>query len=427
MSQSSAQSRAVPASRRPSSAGCARAPSSLLARDRRCVLFVALATYQPGRSGLFASPATASRSATASGRSAPGIADVLFFLFGRPAFLFPVMLAVACWLLFRNRAAGRRRATRANAAVRIGGFVLRARRKLRARHAALGSRRAAADCRRRARAARGRRGSAAGLQLLGATLLLLAVWMAGAVARVPRLVARRHRSHRALGFWQARRLVARRSSRHAREVADGQERKRGAQGSRQAVEQKKAPRARRPIIETPAPRGREERARREGASGHAVRAAQGQRTAAAASCSTIRRRARRGLFGRSARGLVAPGRDQAEGFRRRGRSGRGASGPGGHALRDAAGAGRQGQPDLRSREGSGAGAVRDPRARGRGHSRQVGHGPRDPEREARDGHARRDHQVEGLRRRAFAARARARQGHRRSRRWSRISRACRTC
>ena len=39
------------------------------------------------------------------------------------------------------------------------------------------------------------------------------------------------------------------------------------------------------------------------------------------------------------------------------------------------------------------------------------------EREARDRHARRDHQVQGLRRRALAARARARQGHRRRSRW----------
>ena len=67
----------------------------------------------------------------------------------------------------------------------------------------------------------------------------------------------------------------------------------------------------------------------------------------------------------------------------------------------------------RSRQGSRAFALGDQRARGRSHPRQIGHGSRDPEREARDRHARRDHQVEGVRRRDVAARDRARQGHRR--------------
>ena len=48
---------------------------------------------------------------------------MLFFLFGRPAYLFPLMLAVACFVMFRQREAEEGR-TRANTAVRIGGFTL---------------------------------------------------------------------------------------------------------------------------------------------------------------------------------------------------------------------------------------------------------------------------------------------------------------
>ena len=114
-----------------------------------------------------------------------------------------------------------------------------------------------------------------------------------------------------------------------------------------------------------------------------------------------------------ARGHVAPRRAQAQGFRRRSGSRGRAARARRHALRNASRAGRQGEPDLRPRQGSRAFAVGDQRARRRSHSRQVGHGSRDPEREARDRHARRDHQVEGLRRRDVAAGDRARQGHRR--------------
>ena len=51
------------------------------------------------------------------------LADVLYFLFGRPAYLFPLMLSVACFVMFRQRDDEEGR-TRANTAVRIGGFML---------------------------------------------------------------------------------------------------------------------------------------------------------------------------------------------------------------------------------------------------------------------------------------------------------------
>src|SRR5437763_16370224 len=65
------------------------------------VLFVALATYSPDDPGF----SFTGNSPTVHNRIGPigaWLADVLFFLFGRPAFLFPVMLGAACWLLFRR-------------------------------------------------------------------------------------------------------------------------------------------------------------------------------------------------------------------------------------------------------------------------------------------------------------------------------------
>src|SRR5690606_40609083 len=52
------------------------------------------------------------------------LADILLFLFGRPAFLLPVVLLVAAWLVFRNRVEALRPVSRVNLAVRVGGFFL---------------------------------------------------------------------------------------------------------------------------------------------------------------------------------------------------------------------------------------------------------------------------------------------------------------
>ena len=106
------------------------------------------------------------------------LADVLLFLFGRPALLLPVILAVAAWRLMRTRARGEH-SSRLNLAIRTAGFmlVLLASCALTALHWSPGS---------LPQGAGGIVGSAAGsglasgLNLLGATLLLLAAWMAGA-------------------------------------------------------------------------------------------------------------------------------------------------------------------------------------------------------------------------------------------------------
>jgi DNA segregation ATPase FtsK/SpoIIIE, S-DNA-T family len=84
------------------------------------VMFVALATYSPSDRG-FSSTTDSVEVHNRIGPVGAWLADIFFFLFGRPAFLFPVMLAAACWVLFRR---GQTESSRMNTAVRIGGFVL---------------------------------------------------------------------------------------------------------------------------------------------------------------------------------------------------------------------------------------------------------------------------------------------------------------
>jgi S-DNA-T family DNA segregation ATPase FtsK/SpoIIIE len=105
-------------------------------------------------------------------------ADALYFLFGRPAYLLPLMFGVAAWRLGRGAGSGPGH-SRLNLAVRVAGFLvmLVASCSLAALHWSPGS---------LPQGAGGIVGSAAGealaagLKLLGATLLLLAAWMAGA-------------------------------------------------------------------------------------------------------------------------------------------------------------------------------------------------------------------------------------------------------
>jgi len=139
------------------------------------VLFVALATYSAEDPGF----SVASGATTIHNRIGPigaWIADILMFLFGRPAYLFPVMIAAASWALFRNRRA--EHTSRANTLVRVAGFglMLAASCGLATLHWDPGALRESAG---------GVLGNlvgqnlAAGLHYLGATLLMLAAWMAG--------------------------------------------------------------------------------------------------------------------------------------------------------------------------------------------------------------------------------------------------------
>jgi S-DNA-T family DNA segregation ATPase FtsK/SpoIIIE len=107
------------------------------------------------------------------------VAGLLVMLFGAPAFLFPVMIAFAGWLLYKDRAAAPGEAqSRATLAFRGIGFLLTLATScgLASLHFTIASYPSSAG---------GILGSivgdglASGLSFLGATLLLLALWLAG--------------------------------------------------------------------------------------------------------------------------------------------------------------------------------------------------------------------------------------------------------
>src|SRR5262249_259001 len=139
------------------------------------VLLLALATYSPDDPG-FSFTGSPGPVHNRIGLIGAWLADVLFFLFGRPAFLFPIALCLPCFLLQRRLPT--ESSSRANTAVRVAGFLLLliASCALTTLHWQPGSLRQSAG---------GVVGSlvgnglAAGLNFLGATLLLIAAWMAG--------------------------------------------------------------------------------------------------------------------------------------------------------------------------------------------------------------------------------------------------------
>jgi S-DNA-T family DNA segregation ATPase FtsK/SpoIIIE len=140
------------------------------------VICVALLSFDPRDPGF----STTGQGAEIHNRVGPvgaWVANALYFLFGRPAYLLPVMFGVAAWRLTRTRN-DKTQASRLNLAIRVAGFVI-----------VLVASCALADLHWNAgslpQSAGGVVGSAAGdslaqgLKLLGATLLLLAAWMAG--------------------------------------------------------------------------------------------------------------------------------------------------------------------------------------------------------------------------------------------------------
>ena len=139
------------------------------------VLLMALASYSPQDPG-FSFTGSTGPVHNRIGVIGAWLADVLFFLFGRPAFLFPVMLGLAGWGLQRRIQA--EASSRANTLVRIAGFllVLIASCALTTLHWQPGTLRQSAG------GVVGTlfgSGLAAGLNFLGATLLMIAAWMAG--------------------------------------------------------------------------------------------------------------------------------------------------------------------------------------------------------------------------------------------------------
>jgi S-DNA-T family DNA segregation ATPase FtsK/SpoIIIE len=211
------------------------------------VLLLALLTYSPDDPGF-----------SFTGNSAPvhnrigiigaWLADLLFFLFGRPAFLVPLVLAVACWGLQRRMKADAA-VSRVNTLVRTAGFVLVlvASCGLTTLHWQPGALRQSAG---------GVVGSVvggglvAGLDFLGATLVMIAAWMAGLslafgvswLTIMDRLGA--------LAWAAIGRLRTRSAA--ARDAAEGRERRQARKEAMESEQKKSATRAP-PRIEPPLP------------------------------------------------------------------------------------------------------------------------------------------------------------------------------
>jgi len=140
------------------------------------ILLLALITYRARDPG-FADTGEPGPVANWIGPIGAWTSDFFFFLFGRPAYLFPVMLALAGWLVHKDQGLGDAR-SRINTVLRSAGFVLTLLTScgLATLHwdgsglphnagGVLGDLVGA--------------GSARGLGFLGATLLLLGLWFAG--------------------------------------------------------------------------------------------------------------------------------------------------------------------------------------------------------------------------------------------------------
>jgi S-DNA-T family DNA segregation ATPase FtsK/SpoIIIE len=210
------------------------------------VLFVALATYSPADPG-FSFTGSAAAIHNRIGVIGAWLADMLFFLFGRPAFLFPVVLAAACVGLQR-RMKVEVSPSRVNTLVRTGGFllVLVASCALATLHWQPGA----------LQSAGGVVGSvvgsnlAAGLDFLGATLLMIAAFMAGLSLAFGvswfTIMDRLGAATWAGVEW----LRTRRSS--SRELAEGRERRQARKEAVEILQKKSASRAP-PRIEAPSP------------------------------------------------------------------------------------------------------------------------------------------------------------------------------
>ena len=85
-----------------------------------CVALLSFDAHDPGYSVAFSGAAAGVHNRI--GPVGAWFANVLYFLFGRPAYLLPVMLAFAAWRLLRARSAPAPR-SRLNAVLRTAGFL----------------------------------------------------------------------------------------------------------------------------------------------------------------------------------------------------------------------------------------------------------------------------------------------------------------
>jgi S-DNA-T family DNA segregation ATPase FtsK/SpoIIIE len=182
------------------------------------------------------------------GSAGAWLADLLYFLFGRPSLLIPLALGVMAFRLARSRPAGET-GSRANAAVRALGFafLLASSCALAALHWNPGALRQSAG----GVVGMGVGGAAAAaLNLLGATLLFLAMW--GASAAVAFGISwLRIADGLGAAVWRAIRFLRERSQ-LTREVNEGRERKQARMEAGEAETRKVRARVP-PRIEAPAP------------------------------------------------------------------------------------------------------------------------------------------------------------------------------
>ncbi len=211
------------------------------------VLLVALASYDATDPG-FSYTGSGGQVHNLVGRFGAWFADVLFFLFGWPAYLFPVMLGAWCWSLLRRREA-EEGGSRTNSMLRVGGFVV----VLIASCALAGLHWSAGSLRQSAGGVVGMLFGDAMLSsfsFLGGTLLLLAAWM-GAISLAFGVSWLTVMDSTGAAFWNAiERFKTQRAV--ARDVAEGETRKQ-ARKEVVEVEQKKSAARVKPRIEAPAP------------------------------------------------------------------------------------------------------------------------------------------------------------------------------
>jgi S-DNA-T family DNA segregation ATPase FtsK/SpoIIIE len=211
------------------------------------IMLVALLSYDSNDPGFSSTGAGDEAIHNFVGPMGAWVASLLFFLFGRPAYLFPLMMGVACFVMFRQAPQEEGR-TRFNTAVRIAGFTLLliASCGLATLHWNPGTLPATAG------GVVGHIGNAfaSGFNFLGATLLLLAAWMAG-VSLAFGVSWLEITDRLGAGIWNAIRWFrARRSV--ARDVAVGVVAKK-VRVEAAKIEEKKAAARVKPRIEAPAP------------------------------------------------------------------------------------------------------------------------------------------------------------------------------
>ncbi len=212
------------------------------------LLFAALVTWHPSDPG-FTFTGEGGEVRNLGGRRGAWLADTLYFLFGGPAYLFPVMLGAACVWLHRRRGGDDEPTSRANAALRIGGFVI----MLVAACAIAALHFGAGDLRERAGGVVGKVTGGwmlGNFNFVGGTLLLLAGGMAGVslafgiswLGVMDRIGG---------GFWGAIDWIRARRAK-AQDVAEGEVRRAARKETVETETRRTAARAK-PRIEAPAP------------------------------------------------------------------------------------------------------------------------------------------------------------------------------